>query len=151
MGVIQIILERSSRVFSHSPSIFFHSLSVYPALSLSLCLSFFLSLTLSLCLSLSPPLFVFLSICLFLSVSDLWHSQGLYIDPGHSTKYCVQARAKLPKKRRRVVNVDVSEVRRNRNRTRTGTGKLTMGKLGMSGKLGEWHCFFLNLLWHYQI
>ena len=35
------------------------------------------------------------------------------------------------------MNVDVSEVRRNRNRTRTGTSKLNIGKLGMSGKLGE--------------
>ena len=48
-----------------------------------------------------------------------------------------QARAKLPKKRRRVVNVDVSEVRRNRNRNRPGNAKLSMSKLGMGSKLGE--------------
>ena len=41
-----------------------------------------------------------------------------------------QARAKLPKKRRRVVNVDVSEARKNRNR-------LAMPKLGMGTKLGK--------------
>merc|ERR1712107_577575 len=41
-----------------------------------------------------------------------------------------QARAKLPKKRRRVVNVDVSEVRKNRN-------KLSMPKLSVAGKFGE--------------
>ncbi|XP_023337974.1 potassium voltage-gated channel protein Shaw [Eurytemora carolleeae] len=50
-----------------------------------------------------------------------------------------QARAKLPKKRRRVVNVDVSEVRRNRNRStsRSVTSKLNMSKLGMGSKLEE--------------
>ena len=41
-----------------------------------------------------------------------------------------QARAKLPKKRRRVINVDVSEARKNRT-------KLSMPKLGMGTKLGE--------------
>ena len=41
-----------------------------------------------------------------------------------------QARAKLPKKRRRVVNVDVSEARKNRT-------KLSMPKLGMGSKLGR--------------
>ena len=41
-----------------------------------------------------------------------------------------QARAKLPKKRRRVVNVDVSEVRKNRN-------KLSIPKLGVGSKFGE--------------
>ena len=41
-----------------------------------------------------------------------------------------QARAKLPKKRRRVVNVDVSEARKNRTR-------LSIPKLGMGSKLGK--------------
>jgi len=41
-----------------------------------------------------------------------------------------QARAKLPKKRRRVVNVDVSEARKNRTR-------LSIPKLGMGSKLGN--------------
>ena len=52
-------------------------------------------------------------------------------------KKLFKARAKLPKKRRRVVNVDVSEVRRNRTQSRGGLGKLNMGKLGMSTKLGK--------------
>jgi len=41
-----------------------------------------------------------------------------------------QARAKLPKKRRRVVHVDVSEVRKNRN-------KLSIPKLGVGSKFGD--------------
>ena len=41
-----------------------------------------------------------------------------------------QARAKLPKKRRRVVNVDVSEARKKRT-------KLSIPKLGMGTKLGK--------------
>merc|ERR1719220_1143757 len=41
-----------------------------------------------------------------------------------------QARAKLPKKRRRVINVDVSEVRKNRTR-------LSIPKLGVGSKLGD--------------
>ena len=55
-----------------------------------------------------------------------------------------QARAKLPKKRRRVVNVDVSEVRRNRNRSRAGTTKLSMPKLGMGSKLGKILIYFIQ-------
>jgi len=46
-----------------------------------------------------------------------------------------QARAKLPKKRRRVVNVEMSEVRRNRNQSRGGTTKISLPKIG--SKLGE--------------
>ena len=42
----------------------------------------------------------------------------------------IQARAKLPKKRRRVINVDVSEVRKNRTR-------LSIPKLGVASKLGK--------------
>ena len=42
----------------------------------------------------------------------------------------LQARAKLPKKRRRVVHVDVSEVRKNRN-------KLSIPKLGVGSKFGK--------------
>ena len=49
-----------------------------------------------------------------------------------------QARAKLPKKRRRVVNTPaVSEARKNR-RNRGDTKKLSLTKLGMSSRHGRW-------------
>ena len=49
-----------------------------------------------------------------------------------------QARAKLPKKRRRVVNTSaISEARKNR-RNRTESKKLSLTKLGMVSRHGEW-------------
>ena len=48
----------------------------------------------------------------------------------HGLTNIIQARAKLPKKRRRVINVDVSEVRKNRTR-------LSIPKLGVGSKLGK--------------
>ena len=48
-----------------------------------------------------------------------------------------QARAKLPKKRRRVVNTSaISEARKNR-RNRTESKKLSLTKLGMVSRHGE--------------
>ena len=49
-----------------------------------------------------------------------------------------QARAKLPKKRRRVVNTSaISEARKNR-RNRTESKKLSLTKLGMVSRHGKW-------------
>ncbi len=46
------------------------------------------------------------------------------------------------------MNVDVSEVRRNRTQSRGGLGKLNMGKLGMSTKLGKREISTLGLCWY---
>ena len=49
----------------------------------------------------------------------------------------VQARAKLPKKRRRVVNCAVAEARKNRRlHRRSDTMKQTLTRLGMGGGAG---------------
>ena len=65
---------------------------------------------------------------------------------------CRQARAKLPKKRRRVVNVDLPQAATNRNRTRGagGSGGPKGGKSGMGQKMGESkHVFFLKTQTYY--
>ena len=80
--------------------------------------------------------------CIFLGASEASQEKSAcgplhppHVDIQKKKKKCIfQARAKLPKKRRRVVNVDVSEVRRNRNRTRNGASKIS--KLGIGTKLG---------------
>ena len=60
-----------------------------------------------------------------------------------------QARAKLPKKRRRVVNLAVSEARKNRNKSRSTT-KLSLTRLGMGNKLGKGMLVFMiqEILWY---
>jgi potassium voltage-gated channel Shaw-related subfamily C protein 1 len=61
-----------------------------------------------------------------------------------------QARAKLPKKRRRVVNLAVSEARKNRNKSRSTT-KLSLTRLGMGNKLGKGLLVFMmqEFLWYF--
>ena len=62
-----------------------------------------------------------------------------------------QARAKLPKKRRRVVNTSaISEARKNR-RNRSESKKMSLTKLGIVSRHGELSPDLLTWSWHSEV